>query len=109
MKTRAEKNQAHAVLTRKVGTGDRIAIESALLKTPVYLEKRDPARWQCRFYRIRVRRTLFGPWTMIREWGRIGSPSAVRESWYDSEQEALAAGKKLLERKTRRGYQSMGH
>ena len=70
----------------------------------VYLEKRDPAKRQCRFYRIRVVQTLFGPWAMIREWGRIGSPGRIMESWYDSEQEAQGAGEKLLAQKTKRGY-----
>ena len=70
----------------------------------VYLEKRDPDKRQHRFYRIMVTRTLFGPWSMIRERGRIGSSGTVRETWYDSEQDALDAGGKLLKQKTKRGY-----
>lgn len=66
----------------------------------IYLEKR-----QFRFYRIIITQTLFGPWALIREWGRIGGPSFVREVWYDSEQEDLAAGRKLMKQKTGRGYQ----
>jgi predicted DNA-binding WGR domain protein len=65
-----------------------------------YLEKR-----QFRFYRIIITQTLFGPWALIREWGRIGSSGTVREAPYDSEQEALEAGEKLMKQKTtRRGY-----
>jgi len=74
----------------------------------VYLEKRDPDKRQARFYRIRVSQTLFGSWAIIREWGRIGSAGTVRETWYDSEAEALDAGEKLLAQKTKRGYQHVG-
>ncbi|EDZ65214.1 WGR domain superfamily [Nitrosococcus oceani AFC27] len=70
-----------------------------------YLEKRNPEKRQFRFYRIMITQTLFGSWAMIREWGRIGSPGTVREVWFDSEQEALEAGEKLMNQKTRRGYQ----
>lgn len=70
-----------------------------------YLEKRDLEKRQFRFYRIIITQTLFGPWALIREWGRIGSPGTIREAWYDSEQEALEAGEKLMKQKTRRGYQ----
>lgn len=74
----------------------------------VYLEKRDPAKRQFRFYQIRVCQTLFGPWAMIRTWGRIGSAGADKEHWYDSEEEALSAGEKRLQQKTKRGYQPVG-
>jgi predicted DNA-binding WGR domain protein len=74
----------------------------------VYLEKRDPDKRQARFYRIRVSQTLFGSWAVMREWGRIGSAGTVRETWYDSEAEALGAGEKLLAQKTKRGYQRVG-
>jgi predicted DNA-binding WGR domain protein len=71
-----------------------------------YLEKRDIEKRQARFYRIMITRTLFGPWALIREWGRIGSPGTVREVWFDSEQEAMKAGEKLMRRKNRRGYRA---
>jgi predicted DNA-binding WGR domain protein len=45
----------------------------------------------------------------MREWGRIGSAGTVRETWYDSEAEALGAGEKLLAQKTKRGYQRIGN
>jgi predicted DNA-binding WGR domain protein len=71
----------------------------------VYLQKRDPAKRQARFYHILVLPTLFGPWAMVREWGRIGSPGTVRETWFDSEQEAREAGMRLQAQKMKRGYQ----
>jgi predicted DNA-binding WGR domain protein len=69
-----------------------------------YLEKRDTEKRQFRFYRIIITQTLFGPWALIRELGRIGSPGTVREVWYDSKQEALEAGEKLMKQKAKRGY-----
>ena len=73
----------------------------------VYLEKRVPDKRQHRFYSIMVTRTLFGPWSMIREWGRIGSAGTVRETWYASEKDALDAGGKLLKQKINRGYRKL--
>jgi predicted DNA-binding WGR domain protein len=31
-----------------------------------------------RFYKLDVQPTLFGEWTLVREWGRIGRPGTVR-------------------------------
>lgn len=70
----------------------------------IYLEKRRPEHNQFRFYHIFVTPTLFGPWALLREWGRIGSPGTVKERWYDSEPAALAAGRELLAQKIKRGY-----
>lgn len=70
----------------------------------VYLERRDVERNMARFYAVTITPTLFGEWAVVREWGRIGSPGTVREERYGSEQEALAAQKKLGETKCRRGY-----
>lgn len=70
----------------------------------VYLEKRDPAHNQHRFYGILLAPTLLGTWAVIREWGRIGQPGTVRESWFETEALARAAGLKLQDRKERRGY-----
>jgi len=74
--------------------------------TRVYLEKIDPAENLRRFYSIRVIPTLFGAWAVIREWGRIGSPGTVREQWFESEDQALAAADRLKVEKQKRGYQT---
>jgi hypothetical protein len=42
------------------------------------LHKRDPKRNQYRYYSLDVQPHLFGGWSLIREWGRIGRPSQVR-------------------------------
>ena len=74
----------------------------------LYLEKRIPARNQKRFYTITVTPTLFGSWALVREWGRIGQPGTVRETWFAMEGEAWAAGEQWRQRKERRGYRAVG-
>ena len=69
-----------------------------------YLEKRRPAQRQARFYALHLVPTLFGPWSLVREWGRIGSPGTVRESWFDTFEEAQAALEHLEAQKRKRGY-----
>ena len=75
---------------------------------PIRLERREPARNRQRFYAITVTRTLFGGWAMVREWGRIGQPSTVRETGFETEDEAWAAGEQSRERKEKRGYRTVG-
>jgi len=43
----------------------------------------------------------------VREWGRIGQPGTVRETWFETEGEAWAAGEQWRERKERRGYRAV--
>ena len=71
--------------------------------TPIYLERREPARNRQRFYVILVTRTLFDGWALIREWGRIGHPGTAREKWFATEGEADAAGGQWRQRKEKRG------
>ena len=42
------------------------------LVSPVRLERRVPEENRYRFYLLRLAPTLFGEWSLIREWGRIG-------------------------------------
>ena len=69
-----------------------------------YLEKRDPATNQARYYRMQVLPNLFGAWTLYREWGRIGQSGKVRMKWFDSEDLAVGALIVLEAAKRRRGY-----
>jgi len=72
--------------------------------TVLHLERREPARNWLRFYNIAVMPTLLGGWALVREWGRIGQPGTVRETWFESESAAIEAGDRLRQRKERRGY-----
>ena len=72
--------------------------------TSIYLERREPARNRQRFYAITVTRTLFGSWTLVREWGRIGQPGTVRETGFETESATIETGAKVRQRKEKRGY-----
>ncbi len=70
----------------------------------IHLERREPAYNRQRFYNIAVTPTLFGGWALVREWGRIGQPGTVRETWFESESAAIEAGTRVRQRKEKRGY-----
>ena len=69
-----------------------------------YLEKRDPPKNLARFYSLRVLPTLFGEWSLQREWGRIGQAGQVRSMLFPSQEDATRAFLKLEAAKRRRGY-----
>ncbi len=56
--------------------------------THIYLERHDPDKNLHRFYQMFVTPGIFGDWSLVREWGRVGSPGTVRKDWFDSEEEA---------------------
>lgn len=70
----------------------------------IYLERHDPDKNLHRFYQLHVVPGIFGDWSLVREWGRMGSPGTLRKEWFGSEEEALAAGEKLSDAKQRKGY-----
>ncbi|MDD5463357.1 MAG: WGR domain-containing protein [Methylococcales bacterium] len=61
----------------------------------IYLIRHDLDKNMHRFYQMYVSPGIFGDWSLVREWGRAGSPGTVRKDWFDSEEEALEAGQKL--------------
>jgi predicted DNA-binding WGR domain protein len=64
----------------------------------------DPSQNKHRFYILRVMQNLFGDWSLLREWGRVGSPGTVRCDSFESEQQALEAERRLLRTRQRHGY-----
>jgi predicted DNA-binding WGR domain protein len=70
----------------------------------VTLRHIDPAQNKARYYRMDVQPDLFGGWSFIREWGRIGRPGQVLLTPYPSPAEALAALERQRRTKERRGY-----
>ena len=44
----------------------------------LHLERHDPAHNVHRFYSLTVQPDLFGDWSLVREWGRVGSPGRLR-------------------------------
>jgi predicted DNA-binding WGR domain protein len=72
----------------------------------VTLRRIDATRRMSRFYRLDVQPDLFGQWSFIREFGRIGSPGRVRSAPYPTQDTAIAALGKQRQAKERRGYAS---
>ncbi len=72
-----------------------------------YLERHDDNKNMHRFYQMHVVPGLFKEWSLIREWGRIGSPGTVRKDWFETEAEASTAGQKIIDSKQKKGYQTI--
>jgi len=70
----------------------------------INLVRIDDDKNMARFYKLDVQPTLFGEWSLIREWGRIGSAGTVRIEAHPTRGKAdLALILKWAE-KQRRGY-----
>lgn len=71
----------------------------------VRLEKIDQSKNQRRYYALTICPTLFGDWSVLREWGRLDSRGGrTRIDFYaniDAARKALAS---LKRRKESRGY-----
>ena len=70
-----------------------------------FLTRLDPSRKINRFYVVQVMPTLFGDWAVLREWGRRGSPGAMRLSSYRRRDEAQIAEQRTIKRRLQHGYQ----
>ena len=70
----------------------------------IHLHRIDPTRNMARFYAMAVQPTLFGEWSLQREWGRIGSAGRLVSTGYSSESDAAAAMARVLKAKQRHGY-----
>jgi predicted DNA-binding WGR domain protein len=64
----------------------------------------DPAKNLHRFYVVRLAPTLFGDWTLWREWGRSGSPGTVRMTSFDGYDEAQNAEARAIKQAPRRQH-----
>jgi predicted DNA-binding WGR domain protein len=69
-----------------------------------YLTRTDPTRNMNRFYVVQVVPNLFGDWTVMREWGRRGSPGTLRLETWRRRQDAQIAEQRTIERRLQRGY-----
>ena len=68
------------------------------------LEKRIPRQNLYRFYRMAILPSLFGEWSLEREWGRIGTRGRMRLDWYKTNTETSTDMDDLLAFKTSKGY-----
>jgi predicted DNA-binding WGR domain protein len=69
-----------------------------------YLQRLSPENGQIWYYSVQVQRDLLGQWQVIREWGRSGSPGAVRHAPYEDYLQAAEGLSQLLEQLVKRGY-----
>ena len=53
---------------------------------------------------VQLSQNLFGEWSLVREWGRIGSPGRVRCDTFKSESQARDAERRNLRLRHRHGY-----
>lgn len=70
----------------------------------IYMERHDAKNNMHRFYQMLVTPGLFDDWSLVKEWGRVGSPGTVRKEWFTTEQEAGIASQQLYSRKIKKGY-----
>ena len=73
----------------------------------IYLERHDPDKNMHRFYQMFLAQGILGEWSLIREWGRVGSPGTVRKDWFETEEEAITARQTLYDAKQKKGYQTV--
>eukprot|EP01032_Pedospumella_encystans_P000433 gene433-496_t len=57
-----------------------------------------------RYYHMTVQPTLFGEWSVVREWGRIGRGGQVCILSYSAADAAFQAMDSIEQKKRRRGY-----
>lgn len=69
-----------------------------------YLTHIDPSRNMARYYLMTIQPNLFGEWSLVREWGRIGKGGQVKQASFSSAEEARQAFTRLVKAKQRRGY-----
>ena len=91
----------------EVGLTAREVSEADLLPdgTALLLRREDPGQNMRRFYRLRVARSLWGEWGVVRQWGRVGTQGQLRTDWHDAQADANAEHDRIATAKRRRGYQ----
>ena len=70
----------------------------------VTLKRTNRERNISRFYLLAVQPELFGRWSLVWEWGRIGRPGQARIVSYSTQEEAEAAFIRHRRSNERRGY-----
>jgi len=68
----------------------------------LYRERHDTENNMHRFYQMFVTPGFFDDWSLIKEWGRVGSPGTVRKEWLDTQEEAIVAGNKCARQNVKR-------
>lgn len=69
------------------------------------LTRIDPSSAGRHFYRMELMPGLFGNWSLVREWGRLGQPGEIRVDWFEDETSAKDARFRIQMEKAKRGYE----
>jgi predicted DNA-binding WGR domain protein len=69
-----------------------------------FLTRIDPTRNMDRFYFVTVLPSLFGDWTVMREWGRRGSAGTVRLASHRWQDDARISAQRTVKRRLQHGY-----
>jgi predicted DNA-binding WGR domain protein len=72
--------------------------------SPTYLERVDAERNMARFYCLSVQPTLFGEFSLIRCWGRIGTGGRDKIETFEHSDHVAVASHRIELQKRRRGY-----
>ena len=72
--------------------------------TAITLTRVDDQKNLARFYKLQVQPDLFGGWSLVRKWGRIGRAGTVRAESHQSRGKADLALISKWAAKRRRGY-----
>jgi len=72
--------------------------------TAIMLTRIDNRRNVARFYKLDIQPTLFGEWSFVREWGRIGRAGTVRVETHPTRGNADVAMAINWTKKLKRGY-----
>ena len=70
----------------------------------IYLERHDATLNMARYYRLTVEKNLFGEFSLVRTWGRIGKRSQEKIELHITEQDAQVAMARKVQQKQRKGY-----
>lgn len=69
------------------------------------MKKIDTSNNTAWFYRMEIMPGLFGDYSLVREWGKIGQPGHIRIDWYETEAAAKDARFDIQMQKAKRGYE----
>lgn len=75
------------------------------MQLTAYMVKTLPKQNQHRYYFMTILPTLFGDWSLIREWGRVGSGGRIRVEHHITQEAAIYSLLKWKKAKSRRGYE----
>lgn len=70
----------------------------------LHVQRVDATKNMARFYRLAIEPTLFGEFSLVRNWGRIGTRGQEKVLVLENEKQALAAFLDILRRKRKKGY-----